>query len=79
MDHHHKPKHDDTRTGRDCRFCQNRDPNFANRDPLDRLVTSKVNDTAGAHMTENGYVQHRVLEIGIRLSVATGQLHYAAA
>jgi hypothetical protein len=43
------------------------------------MVTSKVNDTAAAHMTENGYVKHRALEIGIRLAVVSGLLQHVAA
>jgi hypothetical protein len=29
---------------------------------MDRLVCSELNDTAAAHMTEDGYVKHRLLE-----------------
>ena len=58
----------DTRTGRDCRFCQDFDPSFENRNPMDRLVCSKQNDTPGAHMTENGYVRHRMLELEVRVA-----------
>jgi len=36
---------------------------------MDRLVCSKQHDTAAAHMTENGYVRHRMLEIEVRLGV----------
>jgi hypothetical protein len=57
----------DTRTGRDCQFCQH-DPEFENRNPIDRLVSSKQNDTAAVHMTENGYVLHRMLELQARLA-----------
>ena len=60
----------DTRTGRDCQFCQHSDHEFGKRDPLDRLVCSKQNDTAAAHMTENGYIRHRLLEVRARLGVA---------
>ena len=59
----------ETRAGRDCLFCQRSDPDFGRRDPLDRLVCSKLNDTAAAHMTENGYIRHRMLEIEVRLGV----------
>ncbi len=58
----------DTRTGRDCRFCQDSDPSFENWNPLDRLVCSKQNDMAAAHMTENGYVKHRMIELQARLA-----------
>jgi hypothetical protein len=53
----------DTPTGRECQFCSGLDPNFAKRDPLDRLVVSNLNDTAAAHLTEDGYVRHRIAEL----------------
>ena len=53
----------DTRTGRECQFCSGLDPNFAKRDPLDRLVVSNLSDTAAAHLTEDGYVRHRIAEL----------------
>jgi hypothetical protein len=63
---HLRPQH--TRTGRDCQFCRQSDPDFGKREPMDRMVSSK-NDTATAHVTENGYVRHRMLEIEVRLGV----------
>ena len=59
----------DNRTGRDCQFCRRSDPDFEKRDPMDRLVCSKQ-DTATAHISENGYVRHRMLEIEVRLGVS---------
>src|SRR5580692_303734 len=41
----------DTPTGRDCQFCYQADPDFYKRDPIDRLVLSKLDDTAAAHIT----------------------------
>ena len=58
----------DTRTGRDCQFCRHSDPDFGERNPVDRLVRSK-DDTATGHLTENGYIKHRMLEIEVRLGV----------
>ena len=43
------------------------DPEFEKRTPLDRLVRSERNDTATAHMSENGYVKHRLLEMDVRV------------
>jgi hypothetical protein len=60
----------DTRTGRDCQFCRHSDPDFGKRNTMDKLVGSKQDDTAAAHMTENGYVRHRMLEIEVRLGVS---------
>lgn len=42
---------------------------FGERNPMDRLVCSELNDTAAAHMSENGYVRHRMLEIEVRIGV----------
>jgi hypothetical protein len=42
---------------------------------MDRLVSSKKDDVAAAHMSENGYIKHRMLEIEVRLGVTEfGQL-----
>jgi len=53
----------DTPTGRDCQFCYRADPDFTKRDPMDRLVLCKSDDTAAAHLTEDGYVKHRIAEL----------------
>ena len=60
---HRKSQGQDTRNHRDCRFCCQMDPNFFRRSMLDRLVQSPLDDTASAHLTEDGYVQHRLLEL----------------
>jgi hypothetical protein len=64
----------ETRTGRNCQFCQRSDPEFGNRHPLDRLACSELNDTAAAHMTENGHIKHRLLEVRVRIVVAESRL-----
>jgi hypothetical protein len=38
---------------------------------MDKLVYAELNDTAPAHITEDGYVRHRILEMQVRFS-ATG-------
>jgi hypothetical protein len=53
----------DTPTGRDCQFCYRVDPDFTQREPMDRLVLSMLDDTAAAHLTEDGYVKHRIAEL----------------
>jgi hypothetical protein len=64
MDLFHRPSRgQDTRTGRECQFCRSMDPNFHGRRPIDRLVQSKLDDVASAHMTEEGYVKHRIAEL----------------
>ncbi|MGO9127020.1 MAG: hypothetical protein ACLP6G_19310 [Terriglobales bacterium] len=61
--YHRQAEHTDTRSGRECRFCSTMDPDFASRRPIDRMVASKLDDTASAHITEDGYVKHRILEL----------------
>jgi hypothetical protein len=39
------------------------DPNFASRRPMDRMVLYKLDDNASAHLTEDGYVKHRIAEL----------------
>jgi hypothetical protein len=70
---HLKPPRNETRTGRDCQFCRCFDPEFRKRDPMDRLVSGELEDTA-AHMTENGHIRHRLLESRMR----AGPVGYAA-
>ena len=60
---HRKSEGADTRTGRDCQFCFRSDPDFSKRKPIDRLVLSKQDDSASAHLTEDGYVKHRLAEL----------------
>jgi hypothetical protein len=40
------------------------DPHFPKRRALDQLVVANRQHTASAHLTEDGYVRHRVLELG---------------
>jgi hypothetical protein len=71
---HRKPQPKETRTGHDCQFCRQFDPEFGRRDPMDRLVCPELKDTAVAHLTENGHIKNRLLEIGMRM----GPVGYAA-
>lgn len=68
MERLHLRPQQDTCTARDCQFCRQSDPDFGKRETMDRVVSSK-NDTAAAHLTENGYVKHRMLEVEVRLGV----------
>lgn len=60
---HRKSQGQDTRHHRECQFCHQTDPNFLQRKTMDRLVQSTLDDTASAHLTEDGYVQHRIAEL----------------
>jgi hypothetical protein len=53
----------DTRSSRPCEFCRELDPQFLHRSPLDQMVATTRKATASAHLTEDGYVRHRILEL----------------
>jgi hypothetical protein len=53
----------DTRSSRRCEFCQELDPQFPQRSPLDQMVACSRKPIASAHLTEDGYVRHRMLEL----------------
>jgi len=57
----------DARSGRPCEFCKEFDPDFPARRLMDQMVVANRRHTAAAHLTEDGYVRHRVLELS-RLS-----------
>jgi hypothetical protein len=53
----------DTRSSRPCEFCREFDPQFRERRPLDQMVASSRKAIASAHLTKDGYVRHRMLEL----------------
>jgi hypothetical protein len=53
----------DTRSSRRCEFCQELDPQFLQRRPLDQMVATSRRAVASAHLSEDGYVRHRMLEL----------------
>lgn len=63
MDFHRKSQGEDTRIGRECQFCYNLDPEFSRRNPMDRLVYAQRQDIASGHITEEGYIRHRLAEL----------------
>jgi hypothetical protein len=67
--YHRRPEHADTRSGRDCIFCSTMDPDFASRRTIDRMVVEKLDETASSHLTEDGYVKHRIAELVKRRSM----------
>ena|ERR1700733_5974995 len=60
---HRNSQGQDTRYARECEFCLHMDPDFTQRKPMDRLVRSKMEDSASSHLTEDGYVRHRIAEL----------------
>jgi hypothetical protein len=75
---HRKPEAKDFRMGRDCQFCAHADPAFHQRKPMDRLIQSKMDDIAAAHLTEEGYVKHRLAELMRRPGYAVAGLSKSA-
>jgi hypothetical protein len=61
--YHRQPRRKEQPSGRDCQFCAALDPNFTKRDPLDRWVQGVPQDSAIAHVSENGHVLHLIFEI----------------
>jgi hypothetical protein len=53
----------DTRSSRLCEFCREFDPKFLERSAADQMVATNRKHTASAHLTEDGYVRHRMLEL----------------
>jgi hypothetical protein len=53
----------DTKSSRPCEFCRDLDPQFRQRSPLDQMVATSRKAVASAHLTEDGYVRHRMLEL----------------
>jgi hypothetical protein len=51
------------RASRPCEFCKELDPQFPHRHPLDQVVAASRKSTASAHLTEDGYVRHRIVEL----------------
>ena len=53
----------DTRSSRPCEFCRELDPRFRERNAPDQMVATNRKHTASAHLTEDGYVRHRMVEL----------------
>jgi hypothetical protein len=54
---------DTPRSSRPCEFCRDFDPTFGDRHPLDQMVAGSRKAMASSHLTEDGYVRHRMLEL----------------
>ena len=53
----------EVRSSRPCEFCKQLDPQFPHRHPMDQVVSFNRKSTASAHLTEDGYVRHRMVEL----------------
>jgi hypothetical protein len=59
----------EVRSSKPCEFCQQLDPQFPRRHPLDQAIgANRKTSSASAHLTEDGYVRHRILELNQRVS-----------
>jgi hypothetical protein len=58
-----RKKRTEARSSRPCEFCKELDPQFPHRHPLDQMVGLSRKSTASAHLTEDGYVRHRMVEL----------------
>lgn len=75
MDLYHRSlKGRDTRHGQECQFCRLSDPDFEKRKPMDRLVQSQQSDSASGHLTEDGYIKHRMTELLKRLRTTSSNV-----
>jgi len=53
----------EVRASRPCEFCKELDPQFPHRHPLDQVIAANRKSAASGHLTEDGYVRHRMLEL----------------
>jgi hypothetical protein len=60
----------EVRSSRPCEFCKELDPEFPHRHPLDQMVGASRKSIASAHLTEDGYVRHRIVELNRLVSRA---------
>jgi hypothetical protein len=58
----------DVRSSRPCEFCRQLDSQFHRRRPLDQMIACSRQAVASAHLTEDGYVKHRIMELARRAS-----------
>jgi hypothetical protein len=63
IDHAVVSRFDTPKSSRPCEFCREFDPKFRDRRPLDQMVATSRKASASAHLTEDGYVRHRMLEL----------------
>jgi len=54
-------------SGSPCLFCQRYDVNFDKRDPIDQMLIGSGSGQAFSHLTENGHVKHKLVELRMKL------------
>jgi hypothetical protein len=69
----------DPQSGNPCEFCRTFDPSFDARKPVDQLVVGRENNTAWGHLTEEGHVRHRLIELRRKLSAPAPRQETTAA
>ena len=63
MDYHRKATKHETRSARICSFCQLSDPAFGSRKAVDQMILCGMLESARAHVTEEGFLRHRMAEL----------------
>jgi len=63
MSFHREHPFSEHRNTRTCGFCAERDPKFSQRKFEDRLVRHNAGDVAASHISEDGHVLHRMMEV----------------
>jgi len=58
-----RKKRFEVRSSHPCEFCKELDPQFPHRHPMDQEVSFNGKSSASAHLTEDGYVRHRMVEL----------------
>jgi len=66
--HRPLPGYIDSQSGKACEFCKRFDPCFEKRAPLDQMVGNQKHSAWG-HLTEDGHVKHRMLELAAKSTV----------
>jgi len=54
-------------SGSPCQFCKRFDADFDNRDPVDQMLIGNGSGKAFSHLTENGHVKHKLIELSMKL------------
>ena len=63
MDYHRQATKHETRSAHMCSFCQLTDPGFNTRKAVDQVILCGMLESARAHVTEEGFLRHRMAEL----------------
>lgn len=63
MDYHREANKHEIRSSHLCAFCQLSDPGFTARKTVDQMILCGMRESARAHVTEEGFLRHRMAEL----------------